>query len=1215
MDVAAFCRQSHVLVVAGKGGVGKTTITAALARMAAAAGLSVLVLELEGKPGVPAAYGLPGSLGYEEAELAEGAGDADGRVRARRITPDDALLEYLADHGMKRVSKRLVSSGALDVVATAIPGIRDILVLGKVKSLERERAADLILVDAPATGHAMTFLSSAQGLLDAARSGPVRAQAADVVELLTDPERCQVALVTLPEEMPVNEVVEAAYQLEDRVGISLGPVIANACLPDEPALGHRPGGGGGRAPAWSSAPVELDALAARGRFRAQRRRLQEEQLARLAEELPLPQLRAPFLFSPSIGPAEVGHLAGVAGRGDRAAAVAAGDGAVTRRPCRRTAPGGAPRPAPGRRRRPAWPGTKRDRRVLRIGRRGQDHHLGRLRPGGGPPGPAGVRGHHRPGPAPGQRARRGRALQRGQPDRRAVAGRAVGPHARLQGHLRRPGPQARRHRPSRPRGSWPTACTRTCRGALSGTQEYMAMEKLYELAEEGELRHRRGRHAADAATPSTSSRRPAGSPGSSGHRLFQLLLMPTRAYLRAVSVAMQTLHAHPVEGGGGRDRPGRHHLLPGLRGDGGGLPGARRPHARPARPATPPPSCSSPRRAPTRSRRRGWFADRLARVGARRRRARGQPRLPGLPGHTAAPARAPAGSALAALEENLRGYQALNAREEAAFAELVAPAGPVAGRARAAARHRRPRRRRARPWSPTTCSAPGGRRWSGPRTPVSLAPCAPSSSPATPRPSGPRSPRWSASPTPTSSRSIRGHDVAPAVAEHTPDLVVVDLQMGNMGGMAVCLELRLEESYGKLPHVPVLMLLDRRPDVFLAKRSGAEGWLVKPLDPIRLRRATAALLGGGTYHDDSFQPVAGLARRGAGRARRPPAPPTPRLSRRRPGVFGRRRRSRRATTRRIAGRGAANGNAGDQERLILAALAELRDMTVREVMTPRVDVEGLAIPVHAADVARAVQRSGHSCFPVFDDDLDRAHRDPLRQRPVPRRVGDRAPATATANGEPDRPTPLDISRQIRQPFLVPESRLVLDVLADMRQNRRAFAVVVDEYGGVAGVLSVKDLLCGPGRRPARRVRPRRRARRHPGRPDPLARRRRRGGRRGGRDARHRAPRGRVRHLRRATSSTPWATSPTRASACVRDGWEFRVVEMDKRRIAKVVALAPPPRTDRRRRRRGRRPGLTPAAARPAPIGPVAAMGVASTGRRSPVVRRAPAAPGNRHSGL
>jgi DNA-binding response OmpR family regulator len=104
-----------------------------------------------------------------------------------------------------------------------------------------------------------------------------------------------------------------------------------------------------------------------------------------------------------------------------------------------------------------------------------------------------------------------------------------------------------------------------------------------------------------------------------------------------------------------------------------------------------------------------------------------------------------------------------------------------------------------------------------------------------------------------------GQAVAPAVDEHEPDLVIVDLQMGSMGGMAVCLELRLEESYGNLPHVPVLMLLDRRPDVFLAKRSGAEGWIVKPLDPIRLRKATTALTEGGTYHDESFQPVPVLA--------------------------------------------------------------------------------------------------------------------------------------------------------------------------------------------------------------------------------------------------------------------------------------------------------------------------------------------------------------------
>ena len=99
-----------------------------------------------------------------------------------------------------------------------------------------------------------------------------------------------------------------------------------------------------------------------------------------------------------------------------------------------------------------------------------------------------------------------------------------------------------------------------------------------------------------------------------------------------------------------------------------------------------------------------------------------------------------------------------------------------------------------------------------------------------------------------------GPAVRPAVDEHDPDLVIVDLQMGNMGAVAVCLDLRLEESYGNLDHVPVLMLLDRRADVFLARRADAEGFLVKPLDPIRIRRAANAIIDGGTFHDESCRP-------------------------------------------------------------------------------------------------------------------------------------------------------------------------------------------------------------------------------------------------------------------------------------------------------------------------------------------------------------------------
>ncbi len=314
MDVGTFCAQSHVLVVAGKGGVGKTTMSAALARMAADAGKSVLIVELEGKSGITAAFGQREDLGYEEVLLAPATVGADGgmtgSVRARRLTPDDALMEYLEDHGLRRVSKRLARSGVLDVVSTAIPGIRDVLVLGKVKQLEREALADLILVDAPATGHAITFLTSASGLVNAARGGPLRTQAQDVVDLLSDPARCRVILVTLPEELPVSETIESAYTLEDKAGVQLGPVIVNACDPEPTGL-DRPAAEVAEAAGVADdlEPGHLAALEEARRFRLARHGVSAEQVERLRHELPLPQLRVPALDAASIGPGETQRLA------------------------------------------------------------------------------------------------------------------------------------------------------------------------------------------------------------------------------------------------------------------------------------------------------------------------------------------------------------------------------------------------------------------------------------------------------------------------------------------------------------------------------------------------------------------------------------------------------------------------------------------------------------------------------------------------------------------------------------------------------------------------------------------------------------------------------------------------------------------------------------------------------------------------------------------
>lgn len=135
----------------------------------------------------------------------------------------------------------------------------------------------------------------------------------------------------------------------------------------------------------------------------------------------------------------------------------------------------------------------------------------------------------------------------------------------------------------------------------------------------------------------------------------------------------------------------------------------------------------------------------------------------------------------------------------------------------------------------------------------------------------------------------------------------------------------------------------------------------------------------------------------------------------------------------------------------MEALEDLRDMDVREVMTPRLDVVTLTIPVQAEDIARAVRESGHGTFPVVNGDLDEIvgvlHVTDLF------RTGRNV---ATDEVAPLRP--IDISRRVRAPLVFPETLGVLEALAEMRRLRRGFAVVVDEYGGVAGVLTIKDLL-------------------------------------------------------------------------------------------------------------------------------------------------------------
>jgi anion-transporting ArsA/GET3 family ATPase len=140
--------------------------------------------------------------------------------------------------------------------------------------------------------------------------------------MLTDPQRCQVVLVTLPEETPVNELVDTAYSLEDEVGVNLGPVVVNGLYPDLAGLDRDPARLAAEA-GLAAGPSELAAMAAAATFRRERARLQLGQLERLARALPLPQLRLPYLFSTDPGPNELETLATALDQGIRGLTVLA----------------------------------------------------------------------------------------------------------------------------------------------------------------------------------------------------------------------------------------------------------------------------------------------------------------------------------------------------------------------------------------------------------------------------------------------------------------------------------------------------------------------------------------------------------------------------------------------------------------------------------------------------------------------------------------------------------------------------------------------------------------------------------------------------------------------------------------------------------------------------------------------------------------------------
>ena len=314
--------EPRVLIVSGKGGVGKTTVAAALAVVAARQGRTVCIAEVDRKGTLPRLFSSE-QLTYRPQEMSPG-------VWGMNIVPEAALAEYLeVQYRMRRISRIFSSSHFVDYITTAAPGLKDILVLGKIWYLEQNRQSalgqprfDTIIVDAPAAGHMLTFLSAPVGLSDAIRVGPVRRQSEWLLDMVRDPARTRVHLVTLAEEMPVSETLETAEALRTRVGIAAGVVFANAIYepllsaPERKQLIELVATGDlgplvneGKGVGLDLDASDLDALVGYARFLEARRTIQGTHLRSLKKGLEEPVAQLPFLFSAGLALPDIETIA------------------------------------------------------------------------------------------------------------------------------------------------------------------------------------------------------------------------------------------------------------------------------------------------------------------------------------------------------------------------------------------------------------------------------------------------------------------------------------------------------------------------------------------------------------------------------------------------------------------------------------------------------------------------------------------------------------------------------------------------------------------------------------------------------------------------------------------------------------------------------------------------------------------------------------------
>ena len=299
----------RLVIVTGKGGVGKSTVAVALGLAAAKRGKRTILAEVSGQEQLSRVFHRA-EVGFHEVEMAE-------NLWAISIDPDESMKEYLLIQlKVKAMRDLLVNSRIFGYLAAATPGLRELVTFGKVwelaqpdRRVKKGSQYDLVVVDAPATGHGVGFLQTPRTFANVARVGPIRHQAETLDAYITNHRKTGVALVALPEEMPVNESASLEQQLTEDVGASVDRILMNGLYPER----------------FSAEDIEiLEPLAERddGAVRAaaraavsqsRRAEAQREQLARLEELTSAPVGTLPFLFEPQLGLEQIRELAGAVG--------------------------------------------------------------------------------------------------------------------------------------------------------------------------------------------------------------------------------------------------------------------------------------------------------------------------------------------------------------------------------------------------------------------------------------------------------------------------------------------------------------------------------------------------------------------------------------------------------------------------------------------------------------------------------------------------------------------------------------------------------------------------------------------------------------------------------------------------------------------------------------------------------------------------------------